>query len=148
VCKLFNICFCVLEKSVNLICENFKKIVLPSELSGFVPFTPVTSAVPGYVVQISTCGRRGVGSPKGAQPHSTATFGHRVSGGSSSKIISAGMLSRHSSQKGRCYVHLSVYGYPLMAIVDTGADKTYLGAKIFQLCQSLNVQIQKHPNTR
>jgi hypothetical protein len=35
-----------------------------------------------------------------------------------------------------------------MAIVDTGADKTYLGAKGFQLCQSLNVQIQKHPNIK
>jgi hypothetical protein len=35
-----------------------------------------------------------------------------------------------------------------MAIVDTGTDKTYLGAKGFQLCQSLNVQIQKHPNVK
>jgi hypothetical protein len=49
-----------------------------------------------------TCGCDRSRSPRGAEPHSASTSGHRVSRSSSSKIVSAGMLSRHSSPKGRC----------------------------------------------
>jgi hypothetical protein len=40
-------------------------------------------------------------------------------------------------------VQLSVYYYPLVGMVDTGADKSYIGGRAFQLCQSLNVPVSK-----
>jgi hypothetical protein len=43
----------------------------------------------------------------------------------------------------RCYVQLPVFDYPLLGMVHTGADKSYLGSNGVRLCQSLNIPIDR-----
>ena len=52
-----------------------------------------------------------------------------------------GMRTIHVPSEHRCYVQLSVYDYPLLGLVETGADKSYIGRRAFRLCQSLDIPV-------
>jgi hypothetical protein len=53
------------------------------------------------------------------------------------------MRSGNASSEHRCYVHMPLYSYPLLGMVDTDADKSYMGGRAVRLCQSLNIPIDK-----
>jgi hypothetical protein len=54
-----------------------------------------------------------------------------------------GMRTVNASFAHRCYVHLSLYNYRLLGMVETVADKSYMGGRAVHLCQSLNIPIDK-----
>jgi hypothetical protein len=53
------------------------------------------------------------------------------------------MCTGNESSEHRCYVHLSLYNYPLLGMVDTDADRSYMDGRAVRLCQSLNIPIDK-----
>jgi hypothetical protein len=42
----------------------------------------------------------------------------------------------------RCYVKAGIYGTTVLALFDTGADKSYMGTRVYRICQEIGIPMR------